>query len=151
MKLEKQYNDLVVDLKACVKLKETLETELLSKFVLVLNEKKAKIRSLKEQLLNCASEDNDLLKRENPEVQKTNCSDASTKSKPCKMNLDDSLDAEPVLPKRKRLPAKPITISVSPVKTKVPTAVSTAKFPSDHNATTSCDSTIDINELLDDA
>jgi len=155
--LKKEHETLQNDLRKCVTLKEELEHELLAKFVLVINEKKAKIRSLQEQLANSTSvEFNPPLSGHtenviphNSETQQCVSNNAPSTSKAVELKLEDSFEGGPVIPKRKRTANKqPLTLSVSPVKVKE-TPVSPVKFPSDCTGSSS-DSTVDVNELIDE-
>ena len=149
--LRKANQALVTDLEKCTQLKNNLQTELMSKFVLVINEKKEKIRSLQKQLSyksNFIVETKKVNDTNKDIVSLTTVKD-SHKSNNLKSDLDE--DIEPIVPKRKRYATKdPVAVSVSPVKAKELASVSPVKFPSDANATTSSDSTVDINELLED-
>ena len=149
--LNKKYETVQNDLKKCTDLKENLENELLAKFVLVVNEKKAKIRTLQKRLANCApmetaesssvSADN-----ANSEIKPKTRNENPVSPKAVRLILEDSFDGGPVIPKRKRANKQPLTLSVSPLKAK-DTPVSPVKFPSD--CADSSDSTVDANELLE--
>ena len=155
--LQKDNQLLLDNLEKCSKLKEDLENELLAKFVLVVNEKKAKIRSLQKQLSETPVTSDTVRKNDDGskplasnDAELPTCSDNLCASKSEKLELGDSLDGDSIFPKRKRVRKKqPLTISMSPVKTKEIHPISPVKFPSDFNATSS-DSTVDVNELLEE-
>ena len=155
--LKKEYKTLQNDLKKCSTLKEELENELLAKFVLVINEKKAKIRALQEQLANSipvkshplSSAQAKNLVSLSSKLQPGAENESASTSKAIKLKLEDSFEGGSVIPKRKRTANKqPLTFSVSPVKAKE-TPVSPVRFPSDYTGSSS-DSTVDVNELIDE-
>lgn len=154
VELRKRQETLQSHLEQCTSLKDNLQTELLAKFVLVINEKKAKIRSLQEQLSyfrNKTPSSNTTSKNdeETPRANTATTVNISRKTKKLKIDSDDDLDT--ILPKRNRYVKKQaVAVAVSPTKTKQIESVSPVKFPSDANATTSSDSTVDVNELIEE-
>ncbi|XP_007975530.3 DNA repair protein XRCC4 [Chlorocebus sabaeus] len=63
-RLLRDWNDVQGRFEKCVSAKEALETDLYKRFILVLNEKKTKIRSLHNKLLNTAQEQEKDIKQE---------------------------------------------------------------------------------------
>ncbi|XP_050651123.1 DNA repair protein XRCC4 [Macaca thibetana thibetana] len=63
-RLLRDWNDVQGRFEKCVNAKEALETDLYKRFILVLNEKKTKIRSLHNKLLNTAQEQEKDIKQE---------------------------------------------------------------------------------------
>ena len=153
--LTKEFEVLQNDMKKCVALKENLENELLAKFVLIINEKKAKIRSLQKRLENCepikvAEGSSNPPVKTISEVNLLPQKESIPSSKAQKLKLEDSFDGGPVIPKRKRTTNKqPLTLSISPAKKTKDTPVSPVKFPSDCTGSSS-DSTVDVNDLLEE-
>ncbi|CAK8681025.1 unnamed protein product [Clavelina lepadiformis] len=157
LELEGKYLNAVKELEKCCELKEGLEVELMSKFVLVINEKKSKIRALKRQI----DEDRAVIKQLEDKVKGGNTDivpneDKATCSKTIEIERtavkqsdeDNSLEIVPILAKRRRT-TKPLNLKVSPVK--VTNKSPTADMVPDPDTTFSSDSTIDVNDLLENA
>ncbi|XP_001111900.2 DNA repair protein XRCC4 isoform X2 [Macaca mulatta] len=87
-RLLRDWNDVQGRFEKCVNAKEALETDLYKRFILVLNEKKTKIRSLHNKLLNTAQEQEKNIKQEG---ETTICSEMTADRDPV---YDESTDEE---------------------------------------------------------
>lgn len=87
-RLLRDWNDVQGRFEKCVNAKEALETDLYKRFILVLNEKKTKIRSLHNKLLNTAQEQEKDIKQEG---ETTICSEMTADRDPV---YDESTDEE---------------------------------------------------------
>ncbi|XP_011944497.1 PREDICTED: DNA repair protein XRCC4 [Cercocebus atys] len=87
-RLLRDWNDVQGRFEKCVNAKEALETDLYKRFILVLNEKKTKIRSLHNKLLNTAQEQEKDIKQEG---ETTVCSEMTADRDPV---YDESTDEE---------------------------------------------------------
>nr|ADQ01158.1 XRCC4 [Colobus guereza] len=87
-RLLRDWNDVQGRFEKCVSAKEALETDLYKRFILVLNEKKTKIRSLHNKLLNTAQEREKDIKQEG---ETTICSEMTADRDPV---YDESTDEE---------------------------------------------------------
>lgn len=154
-----RYLEVVSSLETCTKLKQEQEAELLTKFVLLINEKKAKIRKLLKQNEIYADKIKQLQEHAQaapgPEIQPSTSKDNFVGGhKPSKeiSSSSETEDSFPVIFKRKTLnPVPPKVMPVSPVKlVDPPIDMVTTTGLSDFAVTTSSDSTVDINEMIDD-
>nr|ADQ01157.1 XRCC4 [Miopithecus talapoin] len=87
-RLLRDWNDVQGRFEKCVSAKEALETDLYKRFILVLNEKKTKIRTLHNKLLNTAQEQEKDIKQEG---ETTICSEMTADRDPV---YDESTDEE---------------------------------------------------------
>ncbi|EAW95898.1 X-ray repair cross complementing 4 [Homo sapiens] len=87
-RLLRDWNDVQGRFEKCVSAKEALETDLYKRFILVLNEKKTKIRSLHNKLLNAAQEREKDIKQEG---ETAICSEMTADRDPV---YDESTDEE---------------------------------------------------------
>ncbi|XP_055089388.1 DNA repair protein XRCC4 isoform X1 [Symphalangus syndactylus] len=87
-RLLRDWNDVQGRFEKCVSAKEALETDLYKRFILVLNEKKTKIRSLHNKLLNAAQEQEKDIKQEG---ETAICSEMTADRDPV---YDESTDEE---------------------------------------------------------
>nr|CAB3267804.1 DNA repair protein XRCC4-like [Phallusia mammillata] len=153
--IKKKYLQTVDLLSECTKLKQDQENELLTKFVLVINEKKAKIRKILKQNELYVDTIKQLQKQINsqPEVetQPSTSKQAVTLKNIREMSSSSETDdsypiilkhKKPLLPPPKILPTSPIKPKDMPIE--IPTGLS------DVAVTTSSDSTVDINDMIDD-
>ncbi|KAM8778071.1 DNA repair protein XRCC4 isoform 2-T2 [Rhynchonycteris naso] len=107
-RLLRDWNDVQGRFEKCVSAKETVETDLYKRFVLVLNEKKAKIRSLHKLLTDIQKEE----KNTDPERETATCSEIAVDRDTVydenadKERKDDSIISSPdvtdIAPSRKR-------------------------------------------------
>jgi len=155
-----QQRKTVESLTMCASQKQELESELLAKFVLVMNEKKRKIRQLKEQnsryrkeierLRSSAAAENEHseIKSDSREPRKKL---EQVKLRRASSSDNESQDACPVFAKRrKQTTAKRTSNQLSPIRSSDQNPTTYEPALSDAPTTTSSDATLEINDLIDE-